>query len=63
MAEVKQKISFNFEDELSRVLRRAERLRAAIKGSASVTTVQVKAHKVREHNVRAHARVIITMRK
>jgi hypothetical protein len=63
MANVKQQINFDFEEELERVLRRAEKLKAAIKGSASIQRVDVKAHNVRAHSVRAHTRLLIKLPK
>ena len=63
MSKVRASINFDFEQELERVLARADRLKAAIKGSASVKTVSVKAHNVRAHTVRAHERVIIVVPK
>lgn len=63
MALTKQKVEFDFEEELSRTLRRAERLRAAMKGSADVRYVDVKESRwIERHKRSAHKRMIITLR-
>lgn len=63
MTKVKQRLSFDFESELARVLRRAERLKAAVSGSADVIEVHVREHNVRAHKRGAHTRYVITLRK
>lgn len=55
--------TYDFEDELARIVRRAQRLRAAIAGEATITRVQVREVKVRAHTRRAHVRLVITARK
>lgn len=54
---------YDFEEELQRVVRRANRLRAAMSGDATVTEVPVKSVRVRAHTRRAHTRLVITTRK
>ncbi len=51
-----------FEEELARIVRRANRLRAAIAGSADVRQVSVKSCKVAAHTRGAHTRTVITLR-
>lgn len=62
MSRVKASFDFDFEAELTRVLARAERLRAAVAGKANITKVQVKAHKVKAHDRAAHTRYVIKVR-
>ena len=62
MSKVRQTIVFDFETELSAVLRRAARLRSAISGDADITEVKVKEHNVRAHKRAAHTRYVITLR-
>lgn len=52
--------TYDFEAELARVVRRANRLRAAIAGEATITRVEVKRTEVRKHWRKAHVRLVIT---
>ncbi len=63
MSKIRQTIKFDFETELDRVLRRVNRLKAAIAGDAQVTEVKVKEHNVRAHKRAAHTRYVITIGK
>jgi hypothetical protein len=60
---VTKAIAFDFEVELDRVVRRAERLRDALAGTADINEVHVVAHKVRAHDRAAHVRYVITRRR
>lgn len=53
----------SFEDELARIVRRANRLRAALTDSADVKAVDVKKATVPEHTRVAHTRYIVVRRK
>lgn len=53
----------SFEDELKRVLRRAQRLRAAIAHEADIERVKVKSCRVVSHTRGAHTRLVIRLRK
>lgn len=52
-----------FEQELARVVRRAQRLRAALAHEADVVRVEVPACKVRAHTRGAHQRLVIKLRR
>lgn len=52
-----------FEEDLARIVRRANRLRAAIDGSADVVVVQVRQCEVAKHTRGAHTRTVIKLRK
>lgn len=51
-----------FEDELERIVRRAQRLRAALEGSADLREIKVAACKVAEHERGAHTRYVVVRR-
>lgn len=52
-----------FEDELARIVRRANRLRAALEGSADVKRVPVGRAQVPAHTREPHYRYIVVRRK
>jgi hypothetical protein len=52
-----------FEDELARIVRRANRLRAAMDGSADIVATPVNRCVVAKHERAAHTRYIIKRRK
>ena len=52
-----------FEEELARIVRRRERLSAALAGSADVERVQVRQCVVPEHTRGAHTRIVIRLKK
>ena len=52
-----------FEQDLARIIRRANRIKAAMDGSADVYQVTVKPTRVRAHTRGEHTRVIIKMKK
>ena len=60
---VRQAFAFDFEVELARVLRRAELLRAALRGDALIEEVRVRETKVRAHTRREHVRYVLRRRK
>jgi len=51
-----------FEDELKRIVRRANRLRAALEGSVDVKAVEVGRAKVEAHTRAPHVRYIMVRR-
>jgi len=61
MSKVRRQINFDFETELAAVLRRAERLKAAVAGTATITPVDVKKCMVKAHSRVAHTRYVITI--
>jgi hypothetical protein len=52
-----------FEEELARIVRRANRLRAALAGDADIVKVEVKKCTVPQHDRVAHTRLVIQKRK
>lgn len=52
-----------FEDELKRVVRRRERLAAALSGSAEIERVPVKECVVHEHTRGEHTRLVVRLKK
>ncbi len=53
----------DFELELEKIVRRANKLRAYLAGDATVKKVWRRAHKVRSYSVRGHFALVINTRK